>query len=308
MGGSSFDYADWTTKSSTYTNKSTEKIYTASHLDDSINPAKMKNGIRESCDSQDNPNSTPIIVGLDFTGSMRNIPTYMIKTGLGEMFKEIYNRKPVSDPQVLFCGIGDVDAGDRAPFQVGQFESQCDLLIDGLEKFWLSGCSGGSNNHESYDVPYYFAANMTKSDSYVKRNKKGFIFTIGDEPPPEVLTKEAIKSIFGFDAQSDVKFEQIINQVSKTWIPFHIIMEEGAHPTYHGLNSVLDPWQSVLGQNAIVCSDYTKLSEVIVSILEIYSGKTKSEVTSSWDGSTSVVVANAINALTVTSEDDSMVF
>lgn len=308
MGGSSFDYGDWTTTSTTYANKTADKIYTASSLKDDINPAKMKNGMRESCDSVDNPNSTPIIIGLDFTGSMRNIPEYMIKTGLGEMFKEIYSRKPVSDPQVLFCGIGDVDAGDRAPFQVGQFESQCDLLINGLEKFWLSGCSGGGNDYESYDIPYYFAANMTKCDSYLKRGKKGFIFTIGDEPPPQVLRKESVKGIFGFDAQSDIEFDQIINQVSKTWIPFHIIMEEGSHPKHFGLDSVLDPWQKLLGQNAIVCSDYTKLSEVIVSILEVYSGKSKSEVASSWDGSTSVVVANAINSLTVTSEDESMVF
>lgn len=308
MGGSSFSYDDWSTKSTAYANKTADKIYTASRLDESIDPSKMKNGIRESCDSTDNPNSTPVIIGLDFTGSMRNIPAYMIKTGLGEMFKEIYNRKPVSDPQVLFCGIGDVDAGDKAPFQAGQFESQCDLLTDGLEKFWLSGCSGGGNYYESYDIPYYFAANMTKCDSYLKRNKKGFIFTIGDEPPPSILKASSVKKIFGYEAQSDTTFEQIINQVSKTWIPFHIIMEEGSHPQHFGLDSVLDPWQKLLGQNAIVCSDYTKLSEVIVSILEVYAGKSKNEVASSWDGSTSVVVANAINSLTVTSDDESMVF
>ena len=149
MGGSSFSHDDWTRTSSTYSKKSASEIYRASGLDESIDPSKMKGGIREACDSDANPNSTPIIIGLDFTGSMRNIPEYMIKSGLGELFKEIYDRKPVSDPQVLFCGIGDVDAGDPAPFQVGQFESQCDRLITGLEKFWLRGCMGGGNDYES---------------------------------------------------------------------------------------------------------------------------------------------------------------
>lgn len=308
MGGSSFSYEDWGTASRTYAKKSASEIYTASSLDESIDPSKMKGGLRESCDSTDNPNSTPIIIGLDFTGSMRNIPTYMIKEGLGELFKEIYDRKPVSDPQVLFCGIGDVDAGDRAPFQVGQFESECGRLIDGLEKFWLSGCAGGGNDYESYDLPYYFAANFTKIDSMLKRGKKGFIFTIGDEPPPSVLSADAIETVFGFKPQGDVRFDHLIKQVSKSYIPFHIIMEEGSHPSYHGINSVLDPWTNLLGENAIVCKDYTKLSEVITSILQVKSGVSKEDVISSWDGSTSLVVGQAIRGLTAANEDNSILF
>ena len=310
MGGSSFSHDDWTRTSSTYSKKSASEIYRASGLDESIDPSKMKGGIREACDSDANPNSTPIIIGLDFTGSMRNIPEYMIKSGLGELFKEIYDRKPVTDPQVLFCGIGDVDAGDPAPFQVGQFESQCDRLITGLEKFWLRGCMGGGNDYESYDLPYYFAANLTKIDSMLKRGKKGFIFTIGDEPPPRTLSKEAIKSVFGFDVQGDVSFDQLIKQVSKSYIPFHIIMEEGSHPSHYGLNTVLDPWSALLGENAIVCSDYRKLSEVITSILQVKSGVSKEAVVSSWDGSTGLVVNKAISGLTVANneEDNSLVF
>lgn len=308
MGGSSFSYDDWNTTSRSYAGKSSSQIYTASSLDESIDPSKMKGGIRESCDSEANPNSTPVIIGLDFTGSMRNIPTYMIQTGLGEMFKEIYERKPVSDPQVLFCGIGDVDAGDSAPFQVSQFESEVGRLISGLEKFWIRGCGGGGNGYESYDLPYYFAANMTKIDSMTKRGQKGFIFTIGDEPPPEKLTKEAIKSVFGLDVESDVRFDQLLKHVSKSYIPFHIIIEEGSHPAYNGLDSVLTPWQNLLGENAIVCSDYFKLSEVIVSILQVKAGTSKEAVVSSWDGSTGLVVQKAINGLTVATEDNSLVF
>ena len=308
MGGSHFDVDNWSVKSSTMSSKSSSSIYTATNIKDEVNPSKMKNGIRESCDSDDNPNSTPLIIGLDCTGSMSQIPTYMIKTGLGELFKEIYTRKPISDPQVLFCTIGDVDANDPNPFSVGQFESQCDLLIDGLQKFWIDGARGGGNGYENYSLPYYFAANMTKTDSYIKRKRKGFIFTIGDEPPDSHLTPEAIQKVFGFKPESNVSFEQIINQVNKTWNAFHIILEEGSHVRSRGLDEVLNPWSKLLGQNAIVCSDHTKISEVIVSILEVYSGKNKSDVASSWDGSTSVVVANAISSLTVSSEDEFIIF
>lgn len=308
MGGSSFDYDDWNVTRASTSTKSTREIYSASNLDESIDPSKMKGGMRESCDSDANPKSTPIIIGLDFTGSMLKIPEYMIKEGLGELFKEIYDRKPVSDPQVLFCGIGDFDAGDRAPFQVGQFESQCDLLVDGLTKFWLNGCSGGGNNYESYDIPYYFAANYTKIDSMINRGKKGFIFTIGDEPPPKKMTREAVEKLFGDRVEADIPFDKIIDEVCKSYIPFHIIIEQGSHPQHYGLDAVLDPWRDLLGEHAIVCSDYKKLSEVITSILEVQNGRSKTDVVNSWDGSTSLVVDKAISGLTVKSENTSIVF
>ena len=41
----------------------------------------------------------------------------------------------------------------------------------------------------------YFAAMHTKIDSFIKRGKKGYLFTIGDEPVPGDLTKEQIEII-----------------------------------------------------------------------------------------------------------------
>ena len=307
MGGSSFDYNDWQTTSTKTRSKSINQIYTTSSLHDDVDPAKMKNGQRESCDSDANPKSTPIIIGLDATGSMQTIPEYMIKTGLGEMFKSIYERKPVSDPQVAFCCIGDVVAGDRAPFQVGQFESQCDLLVDGLTKFWLNGCGGGGNDQESYDLPYYFAVNHTKTDSFQKRGQKGYLITIGDEPPPRVLTAGDINKVFGTNPEGNVTFEQLVSQVRRTYIPIHIIIEEGSHVRAYGLDTVLTPWRNLLGEDAIVCSDYTKLAEIITSILQVKAGMSAKDVIDSWDGSTSVAVSKAVSSLT-TQQDSSVVF
>lgn len=308
MGGSSFSFSDWGSTSTSMKDKSTDQIYNARSLDDSINPSKMKGGMRESCDSDANPNSTAIIIGLDFTGSMHTIPDYMIKEGLGGLFKEIYDRKPVSDPQVLFCGIGDYDARDYAPFQPGQFESQCDLLINGLTKFWLRGCFGGGNGYESYDIPYYFAANHTKIDCMDKRGKKGFIFTIGDEPPPEKLSRNAVYDLFGDKVEADIPFDKIIDDVCKSYIPFHIVIEEGSHVRNSGLDSVLSPWRNLLGEHAIVCSDYTKISEIITSILEVQNGRQKSDIINSWDGSTAIAVDKAISGLTTKTESTSIVF
>lgn len=307
MGGSSFSYDDWSNISSSNKTKTKSELFTSNKLLDEVNPAKMKNGIRESCDSTNNPNSTPIIIGLDCTGSMQTIPEYMIKTGLGELFKNIYDKKPVSDPQVLFCTIGDVVAGDIAPFSAGQFESQCDLLVDGLTKFWLNGCGGGDNDQESYDLPYYFAVNHTKTDSFQKRGQKGYLITIGDEPPPRVLTAGDINKVFGTNPEGNVTFEQLVSQVRRTYIPIHIIIEEGSHVRAYGLDTVLKPWRNLLGEDAIVCSDYTKLAEIITSILQVKAGMNAKDVIDSWDGSTSVAVSKAVSSLT-TQQDSSVVF
>ena len=306
MGGSSFNYDDWQQSSATTKTKSVNQIYSSS-LQDDVNPLLIKNGVRESCDSNANPNSTPIIIGLDATGSMQAIPEYMIKTGLGEMFKSIYERQPVTDPQVLFCTIGDVIAGDPAPLQVGQFESQCDLLIDGLKKFWLDGCCGGGNDKESYDLPYYFAINKTRTDALIKRGKKGYLITIGDEPPPQLLKREHIDKVFGGRAEGDFTFEQLVTQVRRSYIPIHIVIEQGSHVQSYGLDHVYSPWKRLLGEDAIVCSDYTKLAEIITSILQVKAGINTNDVINSWDGSTSVAVAKAIGSLTTT-QDASVVF
>lgn len=296
MGYSSFSYDDWDNHTASTATKPASAIFRQDKLVDAIDPKNVVLTPRESRDSAANPNATPIIVGLDFTGSMGKIPEYMIKEGLGELFKEIYERKPVSDPQVLFCGIGDVDY-DQAPFQVGQFESGCKELVDSLSNFWLDGCGGGGNQVESYHVPYYFAAYHTSCDNYIKRKRKGYIFTIGDENPPEYLTPSQVNSIFGYTPENKMKFSDIIAQVRHSYIPYHIIVEQGSHVNFYGIKSVKEKWQEVMGQNVVILSDYKKLSEVIVSILQVENGIAAADVVKTWSGDTQLVVSRAVNGI-----------
>jgi hypothetical protein len=56
----------------------------------------------------------------------------------------------------------------------------------------------------------------------------------------------------------------------------------------------------VLGERALLLTDHTKLAEVIVSTIQVVEGANVDHVADSWDGSTAVVVRDAIRSLTTT--------
>ena len=71
----------------------------------------------------------------------------------------------------------------------------------------------------------------------------------------------------------------------------------------------MDKWRELMGERAIEVSDYTKIPEVIVSILETMGGKDVDEVVASWDGTTSIVVKDALSGLkSVTAQSDLVKF
>lgn len=294
MGSSRWSADDWTSYSSTTKTKTADKIFTSKALKDSLNPYGV--AIRESRDSTINPQSNAIIVGLDVTGSMGMLADVMAKEGLGIMVEEILKRKPVSDPHIMCMGIGDA-YHDRAPLQVTQFEADITIAKQ-LEEIWIEK-GGGGNHFESYNLPWYFAAMHTSIDCFEKRNKKGYLFTIGDEEAPAKVLKTQIQTIFGDSVEQDYTTEQLLNMVSKMYHVYHIVVEEGSHARCD-LQGVMDSWVPLLGQRVLKLSDHKKLAEVVVSAIEVNEGKDVGSVVKSWSGSTSVVVSRALGDLTTT--------
>lgn len=257
-----------------------------------LNPKGIQ--YRESCDSIDHPNSTAIIIGLDVTGSMGNVLDATVKN-LNTLVTEIYKRKPVPDPQLMFMGIGDV-IYDSAPLQVTQFEADI-RIAEQLTNIWFEK-GGGGNLSESYTLPWYFAANHTKIDCFEKRNKKGILFTIGDELPPDVLTMEQIKMVIGDVIEYDsISTEELCNQVSRKYEVFHLIIAEGSNCRRMGVDMVQEKWSKLLGQHAIVIPDCNKIAEIIVSTLQIFHGESTAEVINSWDEETAKIVKTSLACL-----------
>ncbi len=290
MGTARWNPDDWDDYVTSTASKSARDLFARS-MDKSLNPYYIK--MRESCDSDINPLSTPIIVAVDDTGSMGFLAETLIRKGLGILIEEIYDRKPVTDPHVMCMAIGDA-AYDTAPLQVTQFEADL-RLVEQLEKFFIEG-GGGGNDFESYNLPWYFAATKTKCDSMLKRKKKGYLFTVGDEPPPPKLLAKHAKAIFNDRLQADLDSRDILAMASKSWEIFHIIIEEGNY--YRGCpDQVNDRWQKLLGQRALKLSRHEDLAELIVSTIQMIEGSDLDTVAAGWSGSTALVVRNSLKCL-----------
>ena len=298
MGSGTFSTKDWDNYAkSNVRGKSTSQIYKSRGMKDKYSP---KNVLRESRDSDEHPNSTPIIIGLDVTGSMSNILNEVAQQ-LGLLVTEILNRKPVTDPQIMFNAIGDSHC-DTHPFQCTQFESDIRIAEQLTELYFEQG--GGGNGFESYPLAWYFAANHTAIDSYEKHHRKGFIFTMGDDGYPKTLNSGELQDIFGdkLEGASELTMNEVLTQAGREWEIFHLCIKEGGNmQSWWGAREeyrVISDWTKLLGERAIPVSDYRKIPQLIVSILERMAGKSVDEIANSWDGSTSVVVREAIQGLT----------
>ena len=286
----SWDSADWdafASKKNINSNSTASTIYKSTYGKAWLLPHNFKNGIRESRDSDQFPKSTPIVMGVDETGSMSTVLETVMKR-IDETMKELYERKPVTDPQICFMAFGDAIC-DTTPIQVTQFETDI-RIAEQLGDIYFEKCGGG-NGGESYMLPWYIASRKCKTDSWDKRQKKGFIFTVGDECCHPTLTKAQIKRFIGDDVEADITAEELLSEVSRKWEVYHLIVDPVAY------QNVARNWHKLLGKNAIVLEDVDKIPEIIISILELHAGKDVDTIIKSWDGSKQLVVKNAIKDL-----------
>ncbi|THB64866.1 MAG: hypothetical protein D6B27_09610 [Gammaproteobacteria bacterium] len=261
MGGGSYSVSSYTAraKAKGFHEKSVSEIFTQRQLNNAMNPKGIK--VRESRDSDEHPNSVPIIIALDTTGSMGNIPHELVQDGLNKVMGSLL-QNGIADPQVLFLGVGDHEC-DNAPLQVGQFESSDELLEKWLTAVYLER-GGGGNSGESYLLSWFFAGNYTAIDSFEKRGKKGFLFTIGDEPTLRNLPADAQREIMGDGQYSDLTVEQTLEKAREKYFVYHIHLTEtasGSRPEYQ------DDWKQLIGQDLVIVDDRREIPSTIADIV-----------------------------------------
>ena len=227
MGSGSYTAHDWDRLRKTRgitTDAGADNLFKNKTMLDKFNPKFISK--RESRDNDEHPNSTPIAIGVDVTGSMGYLSEEIVKNSLNELMKKLYASNVIPDPQLMFAAIGDV--GDAAPLQVTQYESDI-RIAEQLLELWLAG--RGGDGPEDYSLFWYFLARHTDTDSMKKRQQKGFAFTIGDAPNHPKLSASAIKKIFGDDQKSDMTLQEVFEETEQSYYLFHINITSGGDRT-----------------------------------------------------------------------------
>ncbi len=205
-----------------------------------MNPKGVR--VRECRDSGDHPNSLGIVFALDVTGSMGAIPRLLATEQLPKFMKVLGDCK-VPDPQILFMAVGDATS-DSAPLQVGQYETTAQLMDQWLTWSYLEG-GGGGGGQESYELALYFLAQHTEMDCVVKRKKRGYLFMTGDELPYDVLSKHIVETVIGDRLDDDLKLEEVVAELQKTFVPFFVI------PDAERRQRCERRWRDVLGEHVL---------------------------------------------------------
>ncbi|WP_295075605.1 hypothetical protein [Ruminococcus sp.] len=297
MGRGSYNAADWNKlKNSKGINadSTANDIFSGNQVNEKYLPKFIT--VRESRDSEDSPESTPIIIGFDSTGSMGYLAAEIAKNSLNRTATMILEKRPVTDPHIMCAAFTSPSSSSTHPaMQVTQFEADI-RVVEQLLEFKLDG-----GNRYSYDsLVWYFALMHTSIDSYEKRKKKGFIFCIGDEVGDDgntdILNAKEIRDVFNDDTAHNYKTKELFSQTSEKYEIFHII-------TGGRTESSLETWERLVpGRNAVIEAENIEfLAEVMISIMQLVNGMTREETVSQWSGKAKDTVEKALSTISVKS-------
>jgi len=230
--------------------------------------------VREARDSDEHPESVPIAVFFDVTGSMGLIPR-VLQEKLPKLHTLLLQKGYVEHPQILFGAIGDATC-DLVPLQIGQFESD-NRMDENLEHFVLEG-GGGGHNAESYELGAYYLAYHTALDSLEKRGKKGYAFFIGDERIYDRARAKFVRDLIGARAEEDVLADAIFRDLQEKYEVFFLFAAQGSYrpeqvlPAAAGEGGRLG-WRRLLGERALILEDADAVCETIALTIGVHEGR-----------------------------------
>ena len=249
--------------------------------------------VRECCNSAEHPNTIPIILALDVTGSMSTACDRTLSS-LGVIITNLY--KKYKDIEFCIMGIGDVNARDRHPIQMGQFESDIRIAKD-LDRLYLEK-GGGGNGYETYTTAWFMGTYKTKLDCW-DQGRKGIIITMGDEPCNPYLDADRLKpQILQTDYQirEDIDTKCLYEETKKKFDIYHISIDD-PDSCYRDYQKDVDPSWEFLGSNYMV-STIKELPDTIVKCIDISLSNTNLD-TKIYDSTSETQTIEANNGSTV---------
>ncbi|MBR3340556.1 MAG: hypothetical protein IKG30_02955 [Clostridiales bacterium] len=290
MGYGSYKAKDWDKlRNSRGINSSSNvnDIFKNREVDPKYDPKNIN--VRESRDSADSPESTPIIIGFDDTGSMGYLAQEIAQNSLNKTVTEIYDKNPVTNPHVMCAAYGN--AGDVGPLQVTQFEADI-KIVEQLLDLWIPLRGMGDSGDP---LLWYFAAKHTSIDSWEKRGKKGFLFTIGDDTIKRSIFNDKIYDIFGDSINKlYMEPEEFLEMAQEKYHVFHII-------TKPLRADVLEKWLDLLPDSTAIVDEANvkNLYMVIISIMQLVNGQDRKEILNQWPATVRDGIASALEHIKV---------
>ena len=261
MGYGSYSYEAHEALAKSRSALPTQQVFRQTSCHPLMDPHGVK--VRESRDSATHSNSLGIVFALDVTGSMGHIPDLLARQQLPTFMKMLLEYG-IPNPQVLFMAVGDATS-DRAPLQVGQFESSEKEMDQWLTWSYLEG-GGGAFGTESYELAMYFAARHTDMDCYRKRRHRGYFFMTGDEQPYRYVSRKQIFERIGDDIQQDMTVVQVVDELQRTFEPFFLIPDLQRRARCEGI------WRELLGDRVICMEDAADTVHVTAGLVGLCEG------------------------------------
>lgn len=219
-----------------------------------------KNKMRECCDSEEHPNTKPVVLGLDVTGSMGGAAVEVAKK-LNVVMTSLYEK--VADVEFMIMGIGDL-AYDNAPIQASQFESDI-RIAEQLDKIYFEG-GGGGNSYESYTAAWYFGLRHTKLDCW-NREKKGIIITMGDEALNPYLPKNPLSRVTGDNLQGDVETKDLYEESIRKFDIYHLAVNDSQTSYRYHKSDIKESFGKYLDENHLRIVSMDNIASAIVDII-----------------------------------------
>lgn len=251
-----------------------QEMFKQRHIAPELDPYNV---MRECCDNEEHPNTVPVVICLDTTGSMGYVGVEVAKK-LNVIITELYER--YMDIEIMVMGIGDL-AYDRAPVQISQFESDI-RIAEQLDKVFMER-GGGGNGYESYSAAWYFGLKHCKLDCW-NRGKKGIIITTGDEPLNPYLPARYLNTISGDTNEADVETNALYNAASEKYDIYHIAINDSGTSYSYYESRIKSTFGGLLGERLKVSALDDLAARIVDCIDDALGGNCSIAVTASNTG------------------------
>ena len=211
---------------------------------------------RESRDSEEHPESTPIIVGFDVTGSMGENP-YILQGDLKGLFGMLVRKDVVPDPQVAIAAYGDTEC-DRVPVQMSQFESD-NRIDDNLDNVFIEHGGGGNSGEMSTALAWYVAKHVV-TDSWEKRGKRGYLFLVGDECALPVSRSEA-HEFLGESQPEQITPRMAFDAVKERWDTYFLLVDNWSAKNQDSRRK----YEDLLGSDHVITLETTESAPAVIA-------------------------------------------